>query len=97
MFLSRSQVPIAVLVTYRRLLGSNSSSAPSSEAASWAFVFSRRTARRRAKSTRCSQSTAIVAPREAMVMISPPELDLFSDSAHGLLESTRLIARKRAA
>ena len=71
MFLSRSHVPIAVLVTYLRLFGSNSSSAPSSDDASWALVFSSRVLRSRSKSTRCSQSTAIVAPREAMFMNAP--------------------------
>ena len=40
-------------------------------AASVAFVRSSRAFRRRSKSTRCSQSTAIVAPRDAMFILFP--------------------------
>src|SRR3954451_19319002 len=50
------------------LFWSNSSSAPSDESRSDARAFSRRSERSRAKSMRCSQSTAMVAPREAMFM-----------------------------
>src|SRR5581483_10739696 len=48
------------------LFGSKRSSAPRSDAASAALAFSSRSRRSRGKSTRCSQSTAIVAPCEAM-------------------------------
>src|SRR3954447_3938756 len=51
------------------LLGSNSRSAPRSEARSDACARLRRSDRRRAKSMRCSQSTAMVAPRDAMCVI----------------------------
>src|ERR1700728_552946 len=49
------------------LFWSNSSTAPRSEASSSARALLRRAARSRAKSTRCSQSTAIVAPRDAII------------------------------
>src|SRR6478752_1249478 len=48
------------------LFWSNSRSAPSDESRSDARAFERRSLRSRAKSIRCSQSTAIVAPREAI-------------------------------
>src|SRR3954464_14802592 len=50
------------------LFWSNSRSAPSDESRSDARARSRRSERSRAKSIRCSQSTAMVAPREAMFM-----------------------------
>src|SRR3954447_19285027 len=50
------------------LFWSNSSTAPSDDSRSDARARSRRSERSRAKSMRCSQSTAMVAPREAMFM-----------------------------
>src|SRR5689334_19982259 len=50
------------------LFWSNSSTAPSDEARSDARARSRRSERSRAKSMRCSQSTAMVAPRAARFM-----------------------------
>src|SRR5215213_3662586 len=50
------------------LFWSKRSTAPSSDACSDACAFARRSLRSFAKSIRCSQSTAIVAPREAIFM-----------------------------
>ena len=72
------------------LFGSKSSRAPRSEAASARFVFSRRARRSRSKSTRCSQSTAMVAPRDAILMFSSRG-STCSDSAQPVAcPSTRL-------
>src|SRR5882757_2520384 len=51
------------------LFGSNSSSAPRSDLASSAWARSSRSERSLPKSIRCSQSTPMVAPREAMLVI----------------------------
>src|SRR5262245_42446998 len=64
------------------LFGSNSSSAPRSEASRALRARWRRSARSRVKSTRCSQSTPIVAPRDAMFMRSAPGGSLFSEHKH---------------
>src|SRR5215213_5963647 len=50
------------------LFWSKRSTAPSADACSEACAFARRSLRSFAKSIRCSQSTAIVAPREAIFM-----------------------------
>ena len=67
-FLSRAHSPMCVLVTYRMLFGSNSSTAPRSDASSDALARSRRSWRSRGKSMRCSQSTARVASGEPTVL-----------------------------
>ena len=52
------------------LFWSKRSTAPRLESRSEARAFSNRSLRSLAKSIRCSQSTAIVAPREAMFMVA---------------------------
>src|SRR6188472_3449221 len=51
------------------LFGSKSNSAPRSDASSACRARASRSERSRSKSIRCSQSTAMVAPREAMFVI----------------------------
>src|SRR2546430_2684389 len=51
------------------VFGANSSSAPRSDFCSSAWARARRSERSLAKSIRCSQSTPMVAPREAMLVI----------------------------
>src|SRR5436305_8896325 len=53
------------------LFWSNNSTAPNDDSPSDARAFARRSVRSFEKSIRCSQSTAIVAPREAMFMVGP--------------------------
>src|SRR6187401_1485106 len=54
------------------LFGSNRSSAPRSDSASALLARASRSERSLAKSIRCSQSTAIVAPRDAMFVTGSP-------------------------
>ena len=82
--LSRAHSPMCVLVTYRMLFWSKRSSAPSSESPKRRLGLSSRSLRSRAKSMRCSQSTAIVAPREAMFMSGLlPSLVHLETARHG--------------
>src|SRR5437868_13484143 len=72
------------------LLGSNRSSAPRSEALSAVWARSSRSRRSRAKSMRCYQSTAIVAPGDAMLMsLSTLAYSLVAGS---LADATRVTA-----
>ena len=63
---------MCVLETYRMLFWSKRRTAPRLDSRSDPRAFSSRSLRSLAKSIRCSQSTAIVAPREAMFILSLP-------------------------
>src|SRR5689334_23337233 len=78
------------------LFWSNNRTAPSEESRSDARAFSRRSERSFAKSILCSQSTAIVAPREAMFIVGIlPRLQWSWGSLCSSLTNKSILVTKR--
>src|SRR5436309_10677502 len=70
------------------LFGSKRSRAPRSDASRAAFARAERSARSREKSIRCSQSTAMVAPRDAIFLFtSPPSSHAQPAAVHGEVDA----------